>query len=130
MSPFDFVKDINYNKTYLMTDDYAEKEYNPWIINRAIALSLDTLGFANEMNCNPHLSNKMQHDFLYYSIRKKRRFTKWPWKKGMGEDISLIMDVYKYSSSKAKEALAILTPEQLEFIRKQKEKEKGGIEND
>lgn len=129
-SPFEFVKDINFEKNYLMNDEYAENIYNAWVINRALSLSIDTIGFANEMNCNYHLSNKLQHDFLFYSIRKKKRFVKWPWKKGIGDDISLIMETYKYSRKKAKEALAVLTPSQLEYIRKQQKEKEGGIEND
>ncbi len=126
MNPFDYVKDINFDKQYLMNDDYAESEYSPYITNKALALFPDTLFFANEMNLNPHLDKKLQHDYLFESVRKKRRFEKWPWKKGQSDDIDLIMRIYKYNRQKAKEALSVLSEEQLIMIKKQQEK-KGGV---
>ena len=50
ISPFDFIKDINYEKKNLIVDDWSEKQYNPWIINRGLTFSIDTVHPANEMN--------------------------------------------------------------------------------
>lgn len=127
MNPFDYVKDINFEKRYLMNDDYAESEYSPYITNKSLALFPDTLFYANEMNLNSHLDKKLQHDYLFYSVRKKKRFEKWPWKKSVNDDIDLIMKYYKYNRQKAKQALSVLSREQLEMIKKQQE-QKGGIE--
>jgi hypothetical protein len=126
MGPFEFTKDIMFEKNYLMNDSWTEKQYNAFIVNRALSLFPDTIFFANEMNKSAVLDKKMQHDYLFYSIRKKRRFEKWPWKKTHVGDLELVQEVYKYSREKALQALKLLTSEQLTMIRKQ-QKEKGGI---
>lgn len=126
MTPFDYVKDITFNKQYLMNDEWSEKQYNAFVINRAFCLHSDTLFHAQEMNKAAHLDSKMQHDYLFHAIRKKRRFEKWPWKKTNLEEIELLQHVYKYSREKAREALKLLTQDQLNMIKKQQE-EKGGI---
>ena len=46
MNPFDFVKSINYQKQDLLDDDYdgqIEKEYVPYIVNRALSFTPDTI---------------------------------------------------------------------------------------
>ena len=56
ISPFDFANSI-YNKDNLMIDERTEKEYNPFIVNRAMGFGKDTCIAANEMNARPHLDN-------------------------------------------------------------------------
>jgi hypothetical protein len=124
VSPFDFIKSIN-NKEYLMRDAFSEHEYAPFIVNMGFSLYADTLFQSNEINRRPHASNKMQYDYLYHSIKKGKRYSKWPKKdKINGENIRLIVDQYKYNVSKAKEALNVLTEEQIDIIKQ--EQEKGG----
>lgn len=129
LNPFDFVKDISKDKKGLITDKYTEGCYVPYIVNRAFSLFDDSIFHANQINQFPDLDNKLQHDYLFYSLRPKTRFKKWPWKKDTNEsDILLIMEVYKYNRKNAIEALRILTEQQLQDIKKQQEK--GGIKND
>jgi hypothetical protein len=121
-TPFDFIKSINEHK-YMMKDALSESEYNAFIINLGFSLFSDTIFQANEMNRLSHLDNKMQYDYLYNSIKPKKRFRKWPKKdKITGDNIRLICDMYKYNVSKAKTALSILTQEQIDIIKKQQEK--------
>jgi hypothetical protein len=124
MNPFDFINAINDTKKNLFEDPQAEKEYIPFIVNKALSNFHDTLFYANEMNSRTHLSKKMQFDFLRYSIVSKKRFSKWNKKKTITEDITAICDYYKYSKAKAFEVLSILTKEQIEFIKQ--EMYKGG----
>ena len=35
ISPFDFANSINYSKENLMVDDWSEKQYNAFIINKS-----------------------------------------------------------------------------------------------
>ena len=132
VKPFDYVKDIESKKQYLMNDEYAEREYVPWVINRALSLHLDCIFVVNQLNTMSHLDHKLQHDYLFNKIRSKKRFEKWPWKKGIGDDITLIMQTYKYSREKAKQALRVITPEQLALLRQKQQKaaEGGPIDND
>lgn len=121
MKPFDFVKSINSSKQYLITNEVEEKEYNPYIVNMAQSLYNDTIFFANEMNLNRHISNKMQYDYYFHSIRKKNRFSKWP-KKLEDDTLSCVMQFYKYNARKAKEVMALLSDEQLQEIKQKLEK--------
>ena len=105
-----------------MTDDYLESLYVPFVVNRALSLFPDTLFHVNEMNLNSHLDSKLQYEYLYNSIRKKKRFEKWPWKKVEVSDVDLICDVYKYNRVKAREVLSVLTKEQISELKKQQEK--------
>ena len=77
ISPFDFVNSINYSKENLIVDDWSEKQYNAFIINKSLSHGVDTVIAANEMNSRTHLDTKMQYDFLRGIIRKKKRFNKW-----------------------------------------------------
>jgi hypothetical protein len=122
MTPFDFSNDISHKKEHIMTDDYLESLYVPFVVNRALSLFPDTLFHVNEMNLNSHLDNKLQYEYLYNSVRKKKRFEKWPWKKVEASDVDLICDVYKYNRVKAREVLSVLTKEQISELKRQQEK--------
>ena len=106
-----------------MTDGLSESEYNPFIVNLNFSLFADTIFHANEMNMRPHLSNKMQYDFYFNSVRPRKRFRKWPKKdKVNSENIQLLIELYKYNAQKAKEALSVLTEEQIELLHKNNNK--------
>jgi hypothetical protein len=77
ISPFDFANSINYSKENMMVDEWSEKQYNAFIINKSMSHGMDTVIAANEMNSRPHLDVKMQYDFLRSIVRKKKRFNKW-----------------------------------------------------
>ena len=72
MNPFDYVNDINHGKKNIMVDDLAEKEYAPFIINRALSFFSDTVLFANEMNIHHTIDNRLQYDFFINIIRKHK----------------------------------------------------------
>ena len=115
ISPFDFVKNINQQKN-LIVDERSEKQYNPYIINRALSLNRDTIVQANEMNCRPHLDNALQNAFLINTIRAKNRWDKWL-KTEKNADVELIKEYYGYSNEKARQALSILSEEQKQYIK-------------
>ena len=124
---FEFINSISDNKTNLMrdteNDDLAEKSYEPFMVNRGLSLYVDGILYAQEMNMYPDLPKKMQYEYLLHSIRKRKRFSKWP-KKEKDELIGFIQNHYKCNVQRAQEALSILTIEQ---INKLKEKyETGG----
>jgi len=116
MNPFDYVNSINYNKKDIMVDDIAEKEYNPYIINKALSFFPDTILFANEMNKYHHLDHRLQFDFFINIIRKKQRFSKWL-KPSEVENLQLIKDCYGYSNEKAKSVLTLLSNEQIDELK-------------
>ena len=121
MNPFDYVNAINYNKKDIMVDGIAEKEYNPYIINKALSFFPDTILFANEMNRFHHIDHRLQFDFFINIIRKKQRFSKWL-KPSEIENIELIKECYGYSNEKAKSVLTILSNEQIDELKRRMNK--------
>ena len=124
ISPFDFANSINFTKENLIVDEATEKEYNPFIVNRAMGFAADTVIPANEMNARPHIDNKMQYDFLCAVVRKSKRYSKWI--KSEEENLDAVQEYFGYSFNKAKEALRILTDDDIESIKKKLVRSKGG----
>ncbi len=113
----DWLNSINQTKKNLIDEDPSlEKEYSPYIINRCMSGHLDTVLFANEMNLNHQLPHGMQYSFFLNSVRKRKRFSPWL-RKDEIKDLDLVKRYYGYSNEKAKQALRILTKEQLNFIK-------------
>jgi len=116
MNPFEYLNSINYSKNDIMVDDIAEKHYNSFMVNRSLSYFPDTVMFANEMNRWHHLDSRLQFDFLINTIRKRKRFSKWI-KPNKENDIDVIKEYYGYSNEKARQALSILSPEEITIIR-------------
>ena len=121
MSPFDYLNAINLTKKDIMVDDIAEKEYNPYIINKALSFFPDTILFANEMNRFHHIDHRLQFDFFINIIRKKQRFSKWL-KPSEIENLELIKECYGYSNEKAKSVLTLLSNEQIDELKRRMNK--------
>lgn len=102
-------------------DEFVEKEYNAFLINKGLSLFADSVHWSNEMNRYHHLDAKLQYDFLYHGVRKRKRFSKW-FKSINNEDISAIQEYYDYSYVRAIEALKVLSAEQLNIIKEKLEK--------
>ena len=118
----DWLNSINFNKQDLTADDpTAISSYPPYIINRCLSGTVDSILFANEMNMNAHVDKDMQYAFYLYTLRKKKRFSPWL-KKEQVEDLDLVKTHYGYSNEKARVALTLLTKPQIEYIRKKHEK--------
>ncbi len=93
-----------------------EKNYPSYVINKCMSHHMDTVMFANEMNMNPVLDNRLQYDFFINIVRSRKRFSPWG-KKQKIDDLELVKRYYGYSYEKAKQALEILTPQQINFIK-------------
>jgi hypothetical protein len=116
ISPFDFVKDIQHPQKNLIVDEWSEGQYNPFMVNKALGFSQDTVIQANEMNSRPFLSKKMQNLFFLNTIRPKKRFTPWV-KAEKVQDLDNVKRYYGYSNAKARSVLRVLTAQQLDYIR-------------
>ena len=115
-NPFDYVTAITSSKKNIMVDDIDERKYNAFIVNRALALFPDTVLFANEMNVNHHIDNRLQFDFLLHAVRKKFRKTQWI-KEIKVEDIEAVKEYYGYSNEKAKAVMNLLSKDQIREIK-------------
>jgi len=111
----DWLNSINMTKKNLYNEDPSAK-YPAYIVNRCMSGHLDTVLFANEMNMKPNLDSKLQYSFLLNSVRKRKRFSPWL-RKDEIRDLDYVKRYYGYSNEKAKQALSILTKEQLSFIK-------------
>ena len=112
----DWLNSINFNKDNLIEDPTTIKDYPPYIINRCLSGHLDCIMFANEMNKYSFLDKDMQYSFYLNTLRKKKRFSPWL-RKDKVTDLEIIKQYYGYSNEKASNALKILTPEQINYIK-------------
>jgi len=111
----DWLNSINFTKK--IPEDPSEiKSYSPYIINRCLSGHLDCIMFANEMNKYSFLDKDMQYSFYLNTLRKKKRFSPWLRKEKV-TDLEIIKQYYGYSNEKASNALKILTPEQINYIK-------------
>jgi len=131
---FEFENSINMGKELIDLDDPQEHKYNQWRTNVVMSNHIDTLLAANDMNINYHLSDKLHYHYLFYKVKKMKRFGKKKTDadrqkeaetKKEQETLELIMEFYKYNVVKARTAMKILTQDQLVIIRKRLEK--GGV---
>ena len=109
----DWLNSINFNK-----EDLSEhiSSYPPFIINRCLSGHVDCVMYANEMNLHHHLDKDIQYSFYLNSLRKKKRFSPWL-RKDKVTDLEIVKQYYGYSNEKASQALRILTPDQINFIK-------------
>ena len=86
---------------------------------RALSHCRETVHLANQMNLFPGLPEQMKYDFLRHSgALVKRGTTGWARRPRENEaDLALVMEAYNLSRPKARQALRILTPEQVEDLR-------------
>ena len=118
LTPFDFAKSINEKTDNLMAvQPETEKDYLPFLVNRALSFSQDTALYANAINQYPNTDKKLQYDYLFGSVRKRKRYDKWM-KREDDELIPLISKVYQVSPRKAAEYLTMLPKQALEELRK------------
>lgn len=118
MNLSEFLNSINYSKKNIMMDSQSEKAYAPYVVNRCLSYFPDTLLHANEMNRLSFLDKRVQYDYYLQTIRARKRFSKWL-KKEESSDIDLVKEYFGYSDKRAREALRVLTPEQIKSIKKE-----------
>ena len=125
MSPFEYIKAINETKEDVMLTSQDEKKYSPFIVNRGLSFFMDTIFQVNEMNRNHHLDSRLQFDYLLNSIRQKKRYSKWL-KNEKIDNLDIVKEYYGFSNEKAKDALKVLSDEQLGYIKDKLNQ--GGVE--
>lgn len=117
LSPFDFLKTINDTKNNLINEDSENaKYYNSYIINRSLSYFPDTIFYANEMNRLHHCDPELQYSFYLNIVRKKRRFSKWDKSENIN-NLNEIKSYFGYNNERAKEALSVLSEEQITIIK-------------
>lgn len=124
-NPFDYVNSINMNKKNMMRDTendvLGESQYEPWLTNNALSYFPDTILHANLMNQFHQLDKRPQYEFLINSIRSRKRFSKWV-KSDINEDLLFVCEYYNCNKVVGRDYLSLLTSEQLNLMKEQKEK--------
>jgi hypothetical protein len=116
-SPFDYVNEILQTKKQLVVDAQTEKAYEPFLVNKTLSYHKDCIMYANEMNRRHQLDKKLQNDYLIHTIRsRKRPFNKWV-KAEKSEDLACVKTYFGYSDAKAREALRLLSDEQIQQLK-------------
>lgn len=112
-------------KKNVLVEEQDIKEYKPFIVNRALSYHIDCVPYANEMNLYPNTDSDMQYNYFLNSIRPmKRKFQAWQ-KAEVNRDIECVKMYFGYSNQKAKDALRILSDDQIAEIRAKTDK--GGV---
>jgi len=115
----DWLNSINKTKVDLLADDDAgldETTYTPFIVNRCLSYHPELIYLVNEMNKNPDADKKFQYHFLLHTVSQKSRFSPWQ-KQDKLSDLDTIKQYFNYNNQRAREALRVLTPEQVAYIR-------------
>lgn len=118
---FRYLDAIYFTKKNYLLDRTSEesqrfsKEYVPFIIGMFIAAHQDSVHIANQANISPKMSSEKQFVYLLNSIRRRRRFSRWP-KKESDIKVEAIAEYYDVSVKRAKEYLLLHTQKELEFI--------------
>jgi len=118
LSPFDFIKSINEKSGNLMdASPDAERDYIAFMVNRGLSFSPDTVLYANEMNCLPFSEKRMQYDYLYGAVRRRKRFDKWI-KPDTGDEelLKAVMLRYKVGRRRAGEYIPLMDADLREAV--------------
>jgi hypothetical protein len=121
----EIIPSILQTKKSVFQDQYDYKDYKPFVVNRALSYHMDCVLYVNEMNIHTGIDQDMQYSYLLNTIRPmKRKFQPWQ-KSEVDKDIECVKQYFGYSNEKAKDALRILTEEQIADIRAKTTK--GGV---
>lgn len=102
-----------------------EGDYVPFVVNKALSFHQDCIFYANQMNMLPSSDKLLQNHYYLNTVRAwKRPFRKWQ-KLETIENLDIVQEYYGYSNDKAKDALKLLTNEQIDAIKKRLTK--GGL---
>ena len=120
----DVIPSILQSKKHVISSE-NERDYVPFVVNKALSFHYDCVLQANQMNLIPNTEKLLQFHYLINKVRGYRRpFQKWQ-KRETIEDLESIKEYFNYSNEKAKEALTVLTSDQIIEIRKKLNK--GGL---
>ncbi len=126
MNPFELTQALS-TSTEDQWGEISEKDYVPFMINRAFSYYYDTVMHAQAMNQRSNADKHMQYDYYRLAIQpKKKRFSKWH-KPEKDEVIELIQEAYSVSLDRARAYADLLNNQDIDLIKTKMQK--GGIGN-
>jgi len=119
---FNFINDINFGKQDLLAED-TQSEFDPYTVNRAMTIFPDTFAAGEFMNLNYHLDKRMQHDYLFYSVQKRKRWKEGGWLKRSDaekKEMKVLKDVARvvnFNLKRTRQFWSVLSePERKQFL--------------
>lgn len=123
-NPFIYSNSILVDKKQLITDEQTERDYNPFLTNRALSQHVDLIYIANKVNEWHYLDNKLQFDYLLRVVpAKKRKFVKWPKRESVTPLQQAICEYYTINLKQARVYEKLLSDEQKDYISSEMKKE-------
>lgn len=116
--PFSIINDINAGR-----EPKNPEKFSPWLTARFFSMFPDTLYYAQLLNLNYELDPKLQLQFLQSTVRPSRRWNKWLKRSKEDKYHEAVKKHYGFSDRKTREALVILSKEQISYIVKLHEHE-------
>lgn len=113
-SPFDFSKSINEQKYSF--EDIDKNAYSQYIVNKIFSFYPDTIFLANEANMYPEMEPKQHYDFLFHTVSKKQRYSKWV-KQNKDSDILELSEKLNMNYDKMVEIVSILSDDELKKLK-------------
>lgn len=114
---FDYVNAITLTKDASKVENpIFDKEYVPFIVNRALSYFQDSVLAANVMNERPWLDKRLQFTFLLNTLRPRKRFSKWL-KHNVSEDARVVAEYYGCSLRQALSLTSLHSSDQLSYMR-------------
>ena len=119
---FAYLSALSHSKDRSVMDEpQFQKEYVPFIINRALSYHEDAVLAANWMNERPWLEPALQFQFLLNTLAARKRFSKWI-KTTVPNDVRDVAEYYDCSLRAARDIVPLHTKEQMKIIRSRLEK--------
>lgn len=112
----EIIPSILEGKEKVIRDELDEKEYVPFLVNRALSNHVDCILNVNQINMF-NVDKRMQYDFLFFSTRKyKRKFQPWNKKNSDSKEFLAVKEFFGYPDERTKEIMDILSEDQISFI--------------
>lgn len=104
------------NGAYLMKTPADEKAYPAFFINRGVSQHIDCILQANELNAMGGVDNKLHYDYLFHTLRKRKR-QRGAWaKKKDSELITAIAFHFKVNMRRAAVYAELMSAEDKEWL--------------
>lgn len=111
------LSNLNTKKDGPLAPEYIEAHYIPRVVDVVMARTLDGLLVADEINRMGRLTKQDHYLYYYYRLPKsKYRFGSKVTVPSIPKYEDMVMDFFGYSRFKARQAMAILTEDELKEI--------------
>lgn len=122
-NPYDYLNAINFTKVDMFAENEREAEdsYVPFIINRSLSYTIDTLEVADDMNQLSYIPKKTQFRYLLHTVPKKKRFSKWS--KPKPNRLDIVMEWYKCGRATANLYAGLLSDDDISDMEKKLNKD-------